>query len=190
MANVNAPQGLRWIGDLSIGLMTGAVNEYVIPSSDSNNYFINDPVRSTGTSTADGIPTVQIARASGGNFDTMRGVIVGFKVNPDNLTLTYGPASTTRTVYVVDQPYAMFAIQTTGTVAITDMAANADLAAGAGSTITGISGYQLDLGTITPTATAQMRIIRKFNVPNNEMTTNAVYVAMINEHEFKSTTGV
>lgn len=186
MANTNAPFGLQWLGDLSSGLANGMIHTYVIPSSDAANYFVGDPVKSTGTSTSDGVPTVTLAAAG----DTMRGVIIGFKFNPDNLNITYGAASTTRYVYVVDAPFAEFVVQTNGTLAITDIGANMDLAAGGGgSTYTGISSYVLDEGTVTASS-AQMRLIRLYEVVGNSVGAYAQVVCMINEHELKSTAGV
>jgi hypothetical protein len=186
MANVNAPFGLSWIGNLNSGLLAGEVNEYVIPSSDSNDYFIGDPVKSTGTGTSDGIPTVT-AVAEG---DTIRGVIVGFKFDPTDLNIVYGAASTTRTVYVADAPYARFLIQSDGTGAITDLGANADIStAVSGSTVSGISGVQLKESTVT-SATAQLRILRNRQVVNNAVGLYNVYEVIINEHELKSTSGV
>lgn len=186
MANVNAPFGLRWQGDLSAGLLSGAVNEYVIPSSDTNDYFIGQSVKSTGTGTSDGVPTVQAA----GEGDTMRGVIVGFKFDPTDLNVVYGQASTTRTVYVVDSPFARFDIQSDGTGVATDLGANADISTSvSGSTVSGISGIQLKESTVTA-STAQLRILRKKSVVNNELGANVVYEVMINEHELKATAGV
>jgi hypothetical protein len=185
MANVNSPYGLQWLGDLSAGLQGGAVNEYIIPSSDSNNYFLGDPVKSTGTATTDGVPTITAAAAG----DTLRGVIVGFKP-ATQASPVYGEASTTRTVYVVDAPYAQFLIQSNGTGVVGDMGANADITTStAGSTVTGVSGVQLDESSVT-LSSAQLRILRKYPIVNNDMGANVKYVVMINEHELKSTSGV
>lgn len=189
MANTNAPSGLQWLGDLSSGQLSGMVNKYIIPSSDSANYFVGDPVKSTGTS-VNGVPTV--TAVSAGN--TIRGVIVDFEFNPDNLDVTYGVGSTTRTALVVDSPYAQFTIQANAALAATDLAANADISASvSGSTVSGLSGVQLDVSTIpvTPTDSAQLRIIRLYDIPNNTLTeAYSKVVVMINEHEFKTTAGV
>jgi hypothetical protein len=186
MANVNAPFGLKWIGNLNSGLLSGEVNEYVIPASDSNNYFLYQPVKSTGTGTSDGIPTVTAAAAG----DTMRGVIVGFKFDPTDLNNVYGVASTLRTVYVADAPFARFLVQSNGTGVATDLGANADISTSvSGSTVSGISGVQLDEATIT-TSSAQLRVLRVRQVTNNALGANVVYEVMINEHELKTTSGV
>lgn len=186
MANVNSPFGLRWLGDLVSGSIAGQVNEYAIASSDSNNYFLGQLVKSTGTATSTGIPTIEGA----GEGDTIRGVIVGFKFNPTDLNKVYGVASTSRTVYVVDDPYAQFVIQADGTVAATDIGANADIStAVSGSTVTGDSGIQLKVSTITA-STAQLRILRLQQVPNNELGAYSKMIVMINEHELKATAGV
>lgn len=186
MANSNAPFGLKWIGDVSSGIVSGKVRSYVIPSTDSANYFMGDPVKSTSTGTTDGIPTVAIASGAG---DTLRGIIVGFKVNPDNLNITYGAASTTRTAFVLDSPFAEFLIQSNGTGAITDLGANANLATGSGSTVTGLSGYTLDESSVGTENTKTLRILELYNVVNNTLGAYNIYRVMINLHELKSTTG-
>lgn len=185
MSNVNAPFGLRWIGDLSAGLLSGQVNEYIIPASDSANYFIGDPVKSTGTSTTDGVPTVTAAAAG----DTLRGVIVGFAFNPDDLSKIYGVASTLRTVYVVDSPFAQFEIQNNGTSVIGDVGSNANISTSvSGSTVSGVSGVQLDEASVT-TSAAQLRILRVAQIVNNILGLYNILTVMINEHELKSTSG-
>jgi hypothetical protein len=190
MANTNAPFGFKWLGDVSVGKMTGVINEYLIPSSDATNYGIGDPVKSTGTGGLDpiakiNIPSVIIAAAG----DALRGVIVGFRINPDNLNSIYGVASTTRIALVVDSPYATFLAQTNGTAAVTDFGANMDLAAGTPSLITGQSTFVLDEATVTASS-AQFRILRPYPVENNAFGLYTQYIVMINEHELKSTSGV
>ena len=58
----------------------------------------------------------------------------------------------------------------------------------AGSTATGQSGAELD-SSDAKTAAAQMRILGLSTKPGNVVGANAVWEVMINEHEYKSTTG-
>lgn len=185
MANASFIFGLRYLGTINGGPATGGINKYIVPASDATALFVGDAVKSAGTATTDGIPT--ITQAAAGN--NIRGVVIGFEPDPDNLTLTYRPASTLRTVLVCDDPWAIFEIQSNGTGVATDMAANADLTVGSGSTITGLSGMQLDEATVT-SSSAQLRILRVYPVLDNALGASVKYVVMINEHELKTTSGV
>jgi len=191
MSNVSAPFGFRWIGDISSGQQNGMVNEYIIPSTDSANYFVGDPVKSTGTGAQDPVsqmyfPTVTLGTAGVGT--NSRGVIVGFRIDPTNLNVTYGVGSTTRIALVADQPYAKFIIQSNGTAAITDFGGNANFASGSGSTITGLSGFVLDESSFA-TTDAQLRILWPYPTTNNTLGLYTQYVVMFNDHEFKTTSG-
>jgi hypothetical protein len=185
MANTNAPFGLRCLGTLGGGSTAAKINEYVVAAADATALYVGDPVKSSGDFTSDGVPVV--TRAGAG--DTIRGVFVGRKLDPDNLTIIYREASTLTTIYVVDDPYAVFEIQTNGTALTTDAGANADVAVGSGSTVTGQSGFTLDQSSVT-SSSAQLRILRKLPVTGNEFGAYTRYEVLINEHELKSTTGV
>lgn len=193
MANTNSPYGLRYIRSLVPGNAPGAMVTYIIPASDSNAYFVGDPIKSTGTGGtgpaqlgADTFPSVILSAAG----NTSLGVIMAIGYNPNNLNIQYGAPSTLRYAQVMVDPFAVYSIQLNGVGAVTDFGGNADLAAGGGgSTITGISSYVLDISTITASS-AQMRILGKILVPGNETGLYENYAVMFNEHEYKSTTGV
>jgi hypothetical protein len=185
MANTNAPFGLRYVGTLGGGSTAAKINEYVVPASDATALGVGDPVKSTGDFTSDGVPI--LTRAGAG--DTLRGVFVGKKLDPDNLNAIYREASTLTTIYVVDDPYAVFEVQTNGTALTTDAGANADVATGSLGSVTGISGFTLDQSSVT-SSSAQLRILRKAPLVNNEFGAYTIYEVLINEHELKSTTGV
>jgi hypothetical protein len=188
MANQNYAFGFKWIGDIGQGILSGAVHAYSIPSTDSNNYFVGDAVKSTGTALViNGVTYPSVIGASAS--DTVRGVIVSVAFNPLNLNILYAPASTQRIVYVADAPYAKFLIQTNGVGALTDIGSNANSVLGSGSTTTGISGTQLDETTITTSAN-QLRILDVYPTPDNSIGQYAKYEVMFNLHEFKTTTGV
>lgn len=189
MANVDRPNGLRPVKHLDGSPYNGAVNRYYIPASDSTATFVGDAVKSGGTADADGVPT--IAQAAAG--DAIRGVIVAFEPNPDNLGINYRAASTARYALVADAPDLVFEIQEDavgGAVAITAVGNNADLVVGSGNTTSGASGMELDSSTVA-TTTAQLRILGFVQDPKNEVgVANAKLLVSINEHELKSTTGV
>ena len=188
MANSDAARGLipRYNGNGSP--YTGQCNKYFIASGDATAVFIGDAVKSAGSADTRGIPTV-IQAAAG---DTIRGVVVAFDLDPTNLENKHRLASTTRYVYVCAAPDVIFEIQDDsvgGDLAAVDIGLNADLVVAAGSTVTGYSGMELDTSTKATTA-AQLRIVGLADKPDNEIGTNSKVLVIINEHEFKTTTGV
>lgn len=198
MANLNAPRGLIPVQHLDGSPYNGKVNMYLVPASDGTAMFVGDPVKSGGTagavgSQANGIPTEgmpTVTTAAAGN--TLRGVVVGFLVNQDNLMQKHRAASTLRIALVADAPDIVFEVQEDSVgaaTALVDVGENADLIYAAGSALTGLSAVQLD-SSDHQTTTAQLRILGFVNRPDNAQGTNAKLLVMINEHELKSTTGV
>jgi hypothetical protein len=117
--------------------------------------------------------------------------VVGFEPNRDDLTKQYRPASTARYVYVNTDPYAVYAIQEdsdTSTLAAADVGNNCDIVVGTGSTTTGMSAMEVDSSTKN-TTTAQVRLLALSQKSDNAIGTNAEWEVMINEHEYKTTTG-
>lgn len=191
MANSNAPRGLSPVRFKNGRPYNGAVTRYFVPASDGTALYIGDPVILAGSADSRGVPTVTIATAAGGAYVT--GAIVGFDPNPDNLTLTYRPASTARYVMVADDPDLVFEIQEDsvgGALAATNVGQNADLIAGAGSTATGQSGWQLDSSTANTTNTLQLRIVELTNREDNEIGVNAKWLVMLNLSSQRNLTGI
>lgn len=199
MANLNAPKGLLPVQHLDGSPYNGKVNMYLVPASDGTAMFVGDPVKSGGTagavgSSANGIPTEgmpTVTTAAAGN--TLRGVVVGFLPNQDNLMQKHRAASTLRIALVADSPDIVFEIQEDAVgapTALVDVGENADIVYTAGSALTGISAVQLDSSDHVAT-TAQLRILGFVNRPGNEAAVaNAKLLVMINEHELKATAGV
>lgn len=188
MANVDRPNGLSPIRHLDGSAYNGQVNRYFIPATDATAMFVGDAVKSAGSADSDGVPTV--AQAAAG--DTLRGVIVGFEPDPDNLSRNYRAASTARYVLVADAPDIVFEVQEDSVgaaLAATNVGQNADIVVGAGNTTSGASGMELDSSTAVAT-TAQLRILGFSQAPKNEIGDNAKLEVVINEHELKSTVGV
>lgn len=189
MANANAAFGLRRAR--SVAHSNSAANEYAHPSSDGTALFIGDSVVTNGTSTSglsgisDGTPTVI---ASGSTTTTaIRGFVEGVRPTLTNLTLQYGAASTAYALWVCDDPYVTVDVQCSGTNAIGDVSGNIGIVAAAGSTVTGLSGYQADESNLG--STNVLRIIRVAPVTGNAVGANAVLECTINAHELKSTSG-
>ena len=95
-------------------------------------------------------PTIN--KSAGTNGIIIRGVIVSFDPDPDNLTLQYRATSTERVAHVCMDPSVVYEIRGDGGATPTSnyIWSNAScIATTAGSTVTGLSGMQLDEGTTT-----------------------------------------
>lgn len=188
MANADRPAGFSPSGNIGGSPYNAQVRKYAVALGDGTALFVGDAVKSTGTANADGIPYVTQAAAS----NTIRGVVVGFEPEPTNLELQYRLASTERIVLVCDDPLAEFEVQEDsvgGALAVTAVGGNIEIVVGAGSTVSGRSGMEIDSSTAT-TSAAQIRIIGSVQRPDNEVGTNASWIVKINEHELLTAAGV
>lgn len=198
MANVDTPFGLRPIRHRNGAPYNGAVNPYYLRSDYAVATFIGDPVVKTGTSnlvavSAAGVgdfdigtlPTIN--KATAGATNRITGVIVGFAPLPNDLTKQYNPASTERVALVCDDPDVIFEIQSDGALSAAQVSLNAVLIyTSSGSTVSGLSGAELDSGTATAPAadaTYQLMIQRASNTPGNDITAAYCKVeVMISNH--------
>lgn len=180
MANVDAAAGLVPVRYASGAPYNGACNRYFVPASDGTDLFVGDPVIIAGGADADGVPTV--TRATAGSAGRITGVVVGI-VNDANNEVRYRAASTACYVLVADDPNLLFEIQDDsvgGNLAAADIGLNADLVSGTGSTVTGLSGFELDTSTKATTATLQLRIEGLVQRPDVEVGANTKVLVRIN----------
>ena len=203
MTNSNTPYGLKPVKNSPF--VEIPKNYYYIPASYGTALFIGDPVIKTGTSNTanvlgDGRPFAagslpEINKATAGDANKITGVIIGFLAIPTNLNIAYNPASTERIAIVADSPLQEFEIQeeTAGTaLAATSVGLNANLVyAESGSTVTGLSGAELDTSTPATTSTFQLKILRLVDAPDNAIGQHAKWRVKINNHtEANVTTGI
>jgi hypothetical protein len=99
-----------------------------------------------------------------------------------------GTAATDIIIYIYDDPYTVFKVQSAGSPAQTNIGNNADVVAGAGSTITGQSGFEIS-GTMAA-GTATCKIMALYDAPENAFGANAVMEVLINEHLYKDSAGI
>ena len=95
----------------------------------------------------------------------------------------YWPTGTTATnivAYLYDDPYTVFRVQSAGTTAQTNIGNCADVVAGAGSTTTGQSGFEIS-GTMAA-GIATCKILALYDAPDNAFGANAIMEVTINEH--------
>ncbi len=195
MANVNFPNGATPIGHLYGAPHNGGVRKYVCPASDGTALYMGQFVKLGGSLSADengDLRPTAIAAAAGDAL--LLGVVVGFERLITDTSVLHRAASTLRSVYVADDPYTIFEIQedSVGAALTADECGeNADIVVGSGSTVTGRAASMLD-SSDHKTGTAQLRIL---DIARPISRSNAIgdycrWRVLINEHVFKSTTGV
>lgn len=202
MANRNVPRGLIPVQRIDGSPYSGQGNVYSVPAAYATALFIGQPLVATGASDANGIPVAQTATAGGGAFTI--GPMVGIVDGGDQGLMVpvtrdlpiYRPASVNQYILVADDPDLIFEIQENssgGSIALaTAGTKNADLVAGAGSTITGFSGWMLASNTIATTATLQLRLLRARIAADNAMAPDTFvrWLVKINLHSLRNATGV
>lgn len=196
MANTNKVNGFRPVRYLNGAPWNGQANKYVIPAGNGTATFIGDLVKADATGDDAGYQTVIQAAAS----NAVLGVIVGMEVTPGSLdTPQYRAASTRRVVWVADDPNLIFEAQEDGDtdpLETTDIGLNINVVVGAGSTVTGASGMQIDSDTAATTATLPLRLMGLVQRPDNENVLSAGgqaytrWEVKINNHQLGSSTGV
>ena len=175
MSNVNAPFGLRPVGELSGAPYSGGARVYSVPASDGTAIFVGDPVKLAGTGqTINGSPFTDVIKAASG--DTFVGVCIGCL--PDTRDSTqFRAASTQRRILVADDPHLIFEIQqsNSGTAfALNDIGLNCNInTSTAGSTVTSYSGVVADNATGATTNTLDLKIVGMLDAPDNDVGSSA-----------------
>jgi hypothetical protein len=183
MANADAAFGFVPLRHMS-GYAPRA-NKYTITSGLAENIFTGDAV----ILAADG--TLQPAAATEVNIIGVFGGCSYTASDGSYVYSEYWPTGTVATdiiAYVYDDPYIVFKAQSAGSPAQTNIGNCADIVAGAGSTTTGTSGFEIS-GTMAA-GTAQTKIVAIYDAPENSFGANAVMEVLINEHLLKDSAGI
>lgn len=186
MANTDRPRGAIPVGTISGSPWGATVREYNVDSSNATAIFRGDFV----TLESDG----NVAPAAAGGI--VLGVCVGPVVSrtvPATEHPGYLPATTAGKVLVAVGPDVLYEVQEdsdTSNLALTDVGANIDIIAGAGSTVTGVSAHELDSSSVTAAGSAQLRIVGLKAAPDNAVGTNAKWVVRVHESHWTTTNGV
>lgn len=170
MATTLAPYGLRQINQLGAAPTGHGQKQYLIASGYTVPIFNGDPVIMLDTGADRG--TIKRLNATSTTTTTTSsgkfvGVFVGVSYTDPTLGYKvwrqYYPGSIVASdiyAHVVDDPFALFAVQADGAVAQTKQFCNAALVQTAvGNTITGNSGLCLKASTMAETATLPVRIV-------------------------------
>ena len=207
MANANAPRGLIPYRRTSGEPYNGSANIYYVTASAAALY-VGDPVQIvTASADGNGIPAVQIVTAGNGTdsgiatygiIGAMVGIVSGGEpiIGINQASTVYHPASTAGYILVADDPGLLYEVQENGNMggatpvvgSVPGPGKNVDLVAGAGSTVTGYSGWMLGSASLSVNA-LQMRVIRMLEQADNALGTNAKWLCQINLNQLTSTTG-
>lgn len=175
MANVDAAFGF-----IPVRHMSGNVpraNKYTLATGLAENIFTGDlcVLINTGYITPHtATETNNIGVFAGVSYTASDGSYVYSQYWPT------GTSATNIIAYVYDDPYIVYKVQSAGTPAQTNIGNCADVVAGAGSTTTGQSGFEIS-GTMAASI-ATCKIIGLWDSPDNAMGTNAIMEVLINEH--------
>lgn len=198
MANANRPSGFSPVQYLNGSPWNGQARIYSIAAAYATALYIGDPVKSSGTADANGVPGIILGATTG----ALRGVIVGLGsaegliANPKNLDITYRPAAAQATDWyamVVDDPQVLFEVKenANGTaLAATEIGLNTISVSGTGSGF--VSGWMLASATdATPAATAtlQLKLMGLVRRQQNAFGAYAKHLVKINVHELGTGTG-
>lgn len=185
MANADRAVGFIPVRHITGAPYNGAGRVFSTASGDNVAIFVGDPVKLSGTSsTVNGVVYADVDQAATG--DVIVGVVVG--VLPDTAdSLTYRAASTTRRLLVATDPDLEYEIQeVSGGTALTAAAIglNADFVVGSGSTITGLSGVELNNVGEDTTNTLDLQILGLVARADNAVGEHAKWLVRINRHQF------
>ncbi len=183
MANADAAFGF-----IPVRHMSGnapRTNQYTITSGLAENIFTGDLciITSGGVVTPHSATEVNnIGVFAGVSYTASDGSYVYSEYWPS------GTVATDIIAYVYDDPYTVFKVQSAGSPAQTNIGNCADVVAGAGSTTTGQSGFEIS-GTMAASA-ATCKLIALVETPDNAFGANAVMEVLINEHLLKDSAGI
>lgn len=197
MANVSKPSGFKPVQHYDGSAWNGKVVPFFVPSTYGTSIYIGDPVKSGGSAGAAGTQVngvdvegmSTLARAAAG--DTMIGVLVGVLPLQTDLTVKYAKSGVSMIALVCVDPSVVYEVEESGTTLTANQVGNNfDHVATAGSTSTGVSAATLNGADASGTATAGFRLLGLAKRPDNAIGTYGKWLVMINEHEFKTATGV
>ena len=206
MANISKINGFRPVKHVTGAPYNGQSNIYAVAAGDATALFVGDVVKLAADANAQGVQYVTAhAAGTAGTGQPALGVVVGVintKLDPvtGNMssgsisldTPVYRPASTAQYVLVADSPDLIYEVEATAagsaySFAVADVGQNANIFAGAGSTVTGNSAHSLNMSDKGTAATLPFKITGVAAKVGNEVTGNYTKVnVQINNHQFKS----
>lgn len=185
MANTDNAFGFKPVQHRNGAPYNGAFRLYSTVTTDATAIYIGDPVILSGTSsTINGKIYSDVDQAATG--DVITGVVIGVQPVTQDST-RYRAASTARLLMVADDPDLLFEIQeVSGGTALTanDAGLNANFVVAAGSTVTGLSGVELNNATEQTTNTLDVHIVGPVQRDDNAIGEHCKWLVTINRHQF------
>ena len=195
MVNVNAPSGLRPVGESGSNIQNGGTTEYDINPGLAGAIFKGDLVQILA---ANG--TIQQAANAGiDNLGVFNGCFYDDPTTQKPTWSNYYPGGITPTggglikAFVYDDPDKLFEIQGSAILAKTAaVGKNTHILLAQGNTINGQSATQMNTALPPAAASAQLRIVGISTDPENsdDLTANCNWIVRINEHVYSRATGV
>ena len=187
MANVDAPFGLRPVGELGSNIQNGGTSKYLIVDGESDIIMKGDLVKLEASG--------YITLSTDSDAVSAIGVFNGcFYIAPTTKKPTWSnyypgsitPASGNIEAFVYDDPNKLFEIQGDGVIAQSSVGRNTNIVYAVGSTVNGQSKTELDATVESAGVTGQLRIIRICEDPSNSdiSATDANWIVRINEHQY------
>lgn len=185
MPNADRAIGFKPVRHITGAPHNGAVRTFSTASGNATAMYIGDPVKLAGTSsTVNGVVYTDVAQAATG--DVIIGIMVG--VVPETAdSLIYRAASTTRRVLVacdVDLECEIQEVSGGTALAAADIGLNVNFVVGTGSTVTGMSGVELQNVGEATTNTLDCQILGLVARADNEIGEHAKWLVRINRHQF------
>lgn len=197
MANANVARGLIPYRHYDGSVWNGSVNIYYVPAGYATALYVGDPVDIISSSNdAGGNPAIKLATVGAPMIGAICGIVNG---GDPVITVTQGlpvyhPASTAQYLLVSDDPNLLYWVQDDASTQATApklwAGLNANLVAGAGSTVTGYSGWQLAASTVANTNTLDVKIMRPLVEVDNTIGTtantnmNAKWLVKLNNYRY------
>jgi hypothetical protein len=193
MANANRAAGLAPVQYLNGAPWNGQARIYSIAAAYATKLAIGDPVISSGTADAAGVPGIVRAADTG----AIRGVIVGLgalnqtaMANPQNLDQTIRPGAAQATTWyamVVDDPNVVFEVQEGGTpLTAANVGQNTNLTIVDANNF--LSQVVLDNADAATGATLQVKLLGLVQRVDNAFGQYAKWLVKINNHELAAGT--
>ena len=194
MANVNKPFGLRPVGKLGSNYNSDGDTAYRIASGTVNAIFQGDTVTFSANA---GASTGFIIKHTPGNPNIL-GVFLGCQYTDPTTKKprwsNFYPGNVAAddiVAFVVDDPNAQFLVQASGIAGQVAIGQNANLVQTvAGNVTTGVSGLELNTGSLGAASDLNVKVIGVTTDPSNSDLTAAYadLIVIINEHLYRSPT--
>lgn len=194
MSNAIRTNGLSPVKHFDTSSYSGQVNVYQIAAANTNGFAPGDPVVSSGSGDANGVPGITLAAATG----AIRGIVLGLGTseagifNTNNLNSIVRPSGAQLQDWyalVADDPSLIFEVSEPATGTALTAAAigfNVNLVAGANNGFA--SGWTISNTGAATTSTLQVRLWGLVRRQDNAFGNGARWLVSINNHELSAGT--